>query len=760
MISRGKGLACMCLILVAIVTATGCAEKDIHNENAHAQKSLVKDGTNGGKAAIADEKNSGDLVKLSNVEKDWARTIDIPFEKTQFTPSLKPYAVKGDLSNIANLDQFPQMSTMQREMLVENGFFVRPTLEEQLFYIYEHNEYKKIPTFVTTDSVLQVYHVFYDYSLRTLESKKLLDQVEELTGNMLQKSIEMHNRIKDEQVKGALLKNIAFFGTAELLLQNELPSGMPEKAKAMAKSEADQILSEGGFERSNIFPYQLDYSQYRPRGHYTRSEDLKRYFKAMMWYGQAPFPLYKDKEEKEPNVEQTLQALLITYASLTEPDIESDDENDFEKWKNIYEPTSFYVGAADDLNIRHYKDLLVGVYGSQPDIERLIDSKKLDELFKKAKYLPSPKIQAKYTSVDTPVGKQFRFMGQRYIPDSEIIQNMVEPLARPIPNGLDVMAALGSYRAYSILTEFYNEDTNWDGYIPALEKMKREMDSTTESTWKSNMYYGWLWTLKGFLTEYEEGYPSFMTNEAWTDKALGTALGSWSELKHDTVLYGKQSGAECGGGEEPPQIKGYVEPSIEVYEKLLWLNRYSRANLKERGFLDGTVESRLQDFDDLLEFLIRCSVKELEGEELTSDEYYQLLTYGGMLEYLTSSFAGDGDVRWFEITSETDKNMAVISDVHTVAPNQFSQGGYFEVGVGPAHEIYVVVPIGDKLYITRGAVFSYHEFLNEGKRLTDEEWQDMIKEGEKPSQPEWMKRYMVEDDLEIPVPAEPYSSGC
>ena len=749
MISSGKGLACICLISAAVVAATGCAGKDKYNENAHAQQSALNDET-------ADEKNDEDLMKLSNEEK----TVDIPFEKTQFTPSLKPYKVKGDLSNIVNLDQFPQMSKMQRDMLVENGFFVRPTLEEQLFYIYEHNEYKKIPAFVTADSVLQVYHVFYDYSLRTLEGKQLLAQVEELTGSMLKKSIEMHKSIKDEQVKGALIKNIAFFGTAQLLLQNELPSEMPEKAKAMAKNEANQIFSEGGFKRSKIFPYQLDYSQYRPRGHYTRSEDLKRYFKAMMWYGQAPFPLYKDREEKEPNVEQTIQALLITYASLTEPDIEAGGENGFEKWKNIYESTAFYVGAADDLNINHYKDLLIDVYGSQPDIEKLGDEKKLDELFKKAKSLPKPKIQAKYTSVDTPVGKQFRFMGQRYIPDSEIIQNMVEPLARPIPKGLDVMAALGSDRAHDILTEYYNEDAKWDGYIHALENMKRKMDSTTESTWKSNMYYGWLWTLRGFLTEYEEGYPSFMTNEAWTDKALGTALGSWSELKHDTVLYGKQSGAECGGGEEPPQIKGYVEPSIEVYEKLLWLNRYSRANLKERGLLDGNIESKLQDFDDLLEFLISCSVKELEGKELSSDEYYQLLTYGGMLEYLTSSFAGEGDIRWFEITSETDKNMAVISDIHTVAPNQFSKGGYFEVGVGPAHEIYVVVPIGDNLYLTRGAVFSYHEFLSEGKRLTDEEWQDMIRKGKNPSQPEWMKRYIVEDELEIPVPPEPYSSGC
>ena len=45
--------------------------------------------------------------------------------------------------------------------------------------------------------------------------------------------------------------------------------------------------------------------------------------------------------------------------------------------------------------------------------------------------------------------------------------------------------------------------------------------------------------------------------------------------------------------------------------------------------------------------------------------------------------------------------------------------GYLEVGVGNAAEIYVVVPIEGKLYLTRGAVFDYFEFIG-NERLTDE----------------------------------------
>jgi len=261
------------------------------------------------------------------------------------------------------------------------------------------------------------------------------------------------------------------------------------------------------------------------------------------------------------------------------------------------------------------------------------------------------------------------------------------------------------------------------------------------------MYYGWLWTLKPLLCNFGEGYPSFMNKPAWKYKSLNTALASWAELRHDTILYGKQSGAECGGDWPPPVIKSYVEPNIEVYERLLWLTRYSKENLLQKGILPDRMHEKLTQFEDLLAFLINCSVKELRNEELTVDEYNTLLIYGGTLEWLTLSMA-EGP-----ILSETDRNMAVIADVHTVP------GSYLEVGVGPASEIYVVVPIGGKLYLTRGAVFSYYEFVSD-RRLTDEQWQQLFKEGKEPSQPVWSNEYTEGRKDEIPVPAEPFNSGC
>lgn len=745
----------LCLtLLIFILPLAGCSKKtpapesETQNDPQPSSSIAQNDQNTVGTSNNADIKYTK-LIIADNIKKE----INIPYEPLQFERKVQPYKVLDDLSNIVNLNQFGSFSKEQMGLLSKNAFVVSQTKEEQLFYIYEKNEYLKIPNFITTDSILQVYHVFYDYSLRRLEADKLIKIMEDLTESMLLKSIFLYAAVKNTEVKEALMKNAAYFSVAQMALKRELPPDTPKEIKTLAEKEYALINKESGFQKSVIFPFLIDYSQFKPRGHYSKTDDHKRYFKAMMWYGQAPFPLYKDKGETERNTEQTLQALLLTYTIF----LNREGTPDIELWEKVYEPTVFYVGKSDDLTLYNYKDLLLKVYGQNPDIESLNNKDMLDRVYKEAKGLPEPRIKAKYASDDVPVGKQLRFMGQRYIPDSEIIQELVDPVKRPIPSGLDVMGVLGSDSAYEI--EVQEKSNTWEDYPKVFTKMRETFSKVPEPTWRSNMYYGWLWTLKSLAHPSGNGYPSFMANKAWEDKSLNTALGSWSELRHDTILYGKETGAECGGW-ELPEVLGYVEPSVETYNKLLWLTRYSRENLAARGILSDEFKNTAQYFEDTLNFLIRCSIKELRNEELTKEEYSQILTFGGLLEGMTSSLASDGG-RWRELTSESDKNMAIIADFYTVGSSPVSKSGYMEAGVGPANEIYAVVPINGKLYLTRGAVFSYYEFLNtSGGRLTDEEWQRMIKENKNPKQPSWMDSFINGEKDTIPVPANPFNSGC
>lgn len=518
------------------------------------------------------------LPKPSFVDRKSTEVLNIERNTIQYEPKVKPYIINSDLSNIVNIEQYGDFTHEQKELIAKNGFVVVSSNEEQLFYIYENNEYLKLPSFVTTDSVLQVFHLFFDYSLRILETEKLMLPLKQMTDSMLKKSIVLYNQIKAPQLKTAALKNIAYFAVAQKALGEEYPSVIPDEAKKLAELEFALVEGAAGIAKSNIFPFDLDYSQYKPRGHYTRNEEFEKYFRAMMWYGQAPFPVFKATPDGkvELNVEQTAQALLITYCMFCN----IDGSSDIELWEKIYEPTVFYVGNTDDLNLYQYKDLLISIYGEEPDIEKLLEPHYIERLYSGAKLLPEPQIQAKWISVDIPSGLQFRFMGQRYIPDSDIMQNLVEPIIRPVPRGLDVMGVLGSERASDLLINKYKEGEKWEEYKSRFAEQKSRFSKLPEETWHSNMYYGWLWTLRGLLKSFGDGYPSFMTNEAWEDKSLSTALASWAEMRHDTILYAKPTGAECGEGEEPPVIKSYVEPNIEVYNRLLGLTSYARENLR------------------------------------------------------------------------------------------------------------------------------------------------------------------------------------
>ncbi len=754
-------LICILLVFSMLTGLSGCAASGEGNNQPDNQalSKGIDDPTASGDTGTATTAQTRDPVEKT--PDDEAGIVFKPvfsdekervFTSLEWKPSVydamvKPYKVKSDLSNIVNIDQYGKFTQEQKQMLSKNGFVVMPTQEEQLFYIYEKNEYLKVPSFITTDSVLQVYHIFFDYSLRTLEAEQLMGPLTDLTDSMLNKSVELYNQLDNPEIKKAALKNIVFFAVAQKALERELPANIPDEAQGIINKECALVDEASEFTESPLFGFDVNYTQFKPRGHYTRSEEFEKYFKAMMWYGYIPMPVY-DSETDELIPESAAQALLITYSMFSD----LNGVSDVERWETIYEPTIFYVGSTDDLNLHHFRDLIVSVYGENPDPETFLEPQNIDKLTEEVKKLPDPRIQAKWLSKDTPVAKQFRFMGQRYIPDSEILQKLSEPIKRPIPKGLDVMGVLGSERAYDLLINKYRDNKSWDKYEENFSLLKQQFARLDGSVWRSNMYYGWLWTLEGLLGSFGEGHPSFMTNQAWEDKSLSTALGSWAELRHDTILYAKQSGAECGGGEEPPVVKGYVEPNVEVYSKLKWLTEYSRVNLDQRGILPSTMSYKMEQFEDLLQFLTTCSMKELRNEELSADEYYQLLIYGGRLESMTASLAEEGS-RWFEITSDADKNMAVIADVHS------TPSSCLEAGVGPASQIYVAVTIGDEIYLTRGAVFSYYEFESE-TRLTDEEWQKLFKDSKQPAQPDWTDSFTSGPKDEIPVPEEPYIVEC
>ena len=654
----------------------------------------------------------------------------VPYQ-VKAQPAVPGYEIK--LGQVANPDLLTRLTDEQRALLEENGFVVAPSRVEQIYQIYKAAKERGIPIFVTTDALLHTYHILYDYTLRSAEINHFVNDLQGLNAVMMEMAEEQYLAATGE-VQEAARRNLAFFSVASVLLEpgTQIATEVADDVSA----ELALIAAHQGFAESPIFGYREDYSQYVPRGHYTRNETFERYFKTMMWYGRMMFRLKPgaSPEAIEAGRMETRQAILIV-AALQNAQV--GQASALAIWERIYEPTVFFVGQTDDLSIYDYSQLVKEVYGEQLTLAGLEDEAKLDEFIERAMALRPPRIVSSYvTDLEKPeeVTKGFRFMGQRFIPDSYIFQQLVydkvgtQDDPRLFPKGLDVTAVLGSARAYEILLDVYGEG-RYANYQEQMEKLRGEFGQLPPEQWVENLYWSWLYALRPLLEVKGEGYPSFMQNQGWVDKDLNSFLGSWTELRHDTILYAKQSYTMKATGimPQPEAVKGYVEPQPEVYARLAALARQMRVGLEGRGLLDFEYVDKLERLESLLLSLKTMAEKELAGQALSEEEYELIRNIGGILEGITTFSAQVKE----QITSETDERMAIVADVHT----DTNTGLVLEEGVGDAFVIYVVAPVEGQLVAAQGGVFSYYEFTQPmSDRLTDEAWQAMEP---KPDLPVW-----------------------
>ncbi|MGB4606883.1 MAG: DUF3160 domain-containing protein [Tissierellia bacterium] len=649
--------------------------------------------------------------------------VDVPFDIPDYTPAVEKYEVNEDLSNLVNAGQYAGFTENQMKLIYEDGFVVlKPSYEYlKMHHVYEFPMYRESPVFITVDSALHLYHIFYGNSLKLLEVSSLYDKLQSLTKNMVVESLNAYNDSKYADLKDELKFAAAYFLTGAKLIDADLEGiEVPEEIASLTDDEIKLIEEAFDFARSPILGKDLDYSQFTVRGHYAGNEKLGQYFKTMMWYGISGFPVF-DETKTEPvlDMDSLTKSMIITCLLLN-------NENNFIDFENIYNATALYAGMSDDLGIFEIRDLITKVYGQNPDLNLFKDSSYHDRLLEEALLLPEPKIQPEYTLVTAPAGRQFRFMGQRYSFDAEVMQTLIKPIIRPVPSGLDVIASFGSIRAEELLDTYYKPKEAWDKYEENLNLMRKKQAEITDDEWKSDLYKGWLWSIKSAAVSFEdmEGMPSFMRNQKWTDKNIHTALGSYAELKHDSILYMKQSGAEMGGGLEPITPYNYVEPNVEVYAKLKWLAENTKAQLEARNMLKDEIGQVLDQIIKIQDTLMVVSVKELTNQAITEEENLDLYRYGGMIDSIIQIM--QMNLIRHGVDTSNDFTTALIADVSTIAPNSlFPKGTYLEIGNGLPCEIYVVCQTNGKTYLARGALFNYYEFLSD-KRLTNHEWQTMV----------------------------------
>lgn len=667
------------------------------------------------------------------------------------TASLQHEPIAADLSNVYN--PFV-LSPEQLERLGKEGIVVTPGGEKEFFTVYEKARYDNVPIFVTSDSLLHSYHLLFDKVLRSAEREHFIPLLQNLNTALLQEADAQYQALKGGAWEDAARRTTAFVAVAARLLDPQ--AEIPDYARELAEAELANIEAAAGIQPSPIFPgyeYGEDYTQYIPRGHYTLSDDLKAYFKSMMWYGRMTFRLKTD--DPEVGRAETRQALLLVQA-LTNAQVDGGPA--LEAWADLYSPTVFFVGRSDDLTVVQYRQVMDAVFGTGASLEAITEEAKLAEFIEVADQLPPPKILGIVINASDDVEettKGLRFMGQRFVPDAYIFRQLIyrnvsEPThKRGLPNGLDLPAAMGSERAYEHLEAM--GETSYVNYPEQMEKMRTWLKGLTVEEWTETLNNSWLYTFYPLLDVPGEGYPQFMQSKSWLDKQLNTVLGSWAELKHDTILYAKQAYAEMGGGLPPPEPKaalGYVEPVPGFYARLAALTAMTREGLESRGLLSEGDAANLQRLEELTRMFQGMAEKELNGQPLTEEEHDTIRFYGGDLEHFVMASADmDEEADGFsQQYMDEDPQAAVIADVATDPDADFDgvpTPVVLEVGVGRIQSLHAVVPVVQpdgtiSLQVAKGGVISYYEFPWPAEdRLTDEKWRGMLDSGEAPDQPEW-----------------------
>jgi hypothetical protein len=711
-------------------------------------------------------------------------------DTTSFKPALPNYTVI--LSEIANLEDFETsskvaFSTDQKDALTSNNFFIIENNDH--FYGDDPNLdtgriddwtdlYSTIggggitqrkpenSVFVSSDLLLHIYHKLLEKEFEYIETTKFYPSLKEITDKVLSQAIADYPQQSDNQAKQSYERIIAFFAVPKAILDSayeetktntfedqkldskdtilknldDMKSTIPDYSYQKAKAELDLVLEQNNITQSPLFDKFLsdaglqnpqDYTQFTPRSHYTRNSILRTYFRAMMWYGRNNFVLSSS--------ELTRDALNIS--SLM------NKTNELKNWESIYIPTAFLVGKSDDL----------GVYEYLGDMQKIgsdnVTANVISQVQEDMKSYQGPQIQS---SVFIGSGvfdvtkeeliektKGFRFMGQRFTPDAYIFTSLTQGDEKPDPEtgqklpssttALMVMSTLGNKTADPLVTDWVDKNApNSDKVIAKnINALKDSFAKVDENTWTQNIYWGWLYTMKSLYTADldKAGYPAFMKNTEWDYKDLSTSLGTWTELKHDTLLYAKQSYAEMGGGpneETPPPVpKGYVEPNITFFDRLIALVQMTNDGLNNRDLLDGLFEGRNNNFLDSLRFFKDLAVKELQNEQISDEEFERLRNEPGNLEFIVSPLGG-------EMNREKDARSALVADVHTDVP----KGEILYEADGIPNYIYVAVKDKNGTRLTKGLVYNYYEFTKPiTTRMTDEDWQVLNYSTDKSSLP-------------------------
>ena len=317
--------------------------------------------------------------------------------------NVAPAGLKG----VVNADKAKKLPAAARDALVRDGFTVVVGAERHFFSLYDRNAYEKVPSFISTDVVLHVFHVRFDDEVATLEQQVAVPALKAFASQQLARALTSWPTHR------ALAQ---YHATALALLD---PNAALDPRVAGVKDDVAKLVEAKGRGAVTACPGELELSFFKPRGHYDRWA-LHGYFRAVTFYAQCGLVL------KGADLGRAVDVARL---------VDADALKELEKVKSLQR---FVSGPSDDPGL----EALAPHLAVLPAWPAPVPPAALEGLAQKLSKLPAAKVPT-LAPGSTPV---FHLLGGSFTADAALVAPST-PLGvngGPPPSVLPVLEALAS----------------------------------------------------------------------------------------------------------------------------------------------------------------------------------------------------------------------------------------------------------------------------------------------------------------------------
>ncbi len=257
------------------------------------------------------------------------------------------------------IDAHYSLTPGEKSLLLDHGFVVterhsRRSFANALLEIFHAD----LPVFVSTDSILHAVHMSYEDILETVEVSVLTPMLASALSSLHGQLPILADQYAAEPRLTPMLMDVDVYLTVARTLLGEPVQPQYDEVVPAVDAMLAGVASQG-LRRYPLFsstPRDIDFSQFTPRSHYTKSVALTRYFQAMMWLGRtelylsAPKQHDPDLQQKPEDIQrQTIASMLIVEAAEAGDAIPA--------LRDIDDTLRALVGEQDNVTLAHLRAL-------------------------------------------------------------------------------------------------------------------------------------------------------------------------------------------------------------------------------------------------------------------------------------------------------------------------------------------------------------------------------------------------------------------